>query len=88
MSNSVATFSIKAIIIESLDGSKKVEVSNSLLNADYFEDILSPCVTMRIQLANSSTLFNLLPLRGGEKVAIEIETALGSFYLDGDYVFQ
>jgi hypothetical protein len=85
MSNSVATFNIKAIVIESLDGSKKVEVSNSLLSADYFEDILSPCVTMRMQLANSSTLFNLLPLRGGEKVAIEIETSLGSFYLDGDY---
>ena len=85
MSNSVATFILKAIYIEPLGGGKPVDVTNSLLSLDYFEDILSPCVTMQMRLANSSTLFNLLPLRGGERVSLEIETGLGEFKLDGEY---
>lgn len=85
MSNSVSTYRLNAVYIEPLGGGKAVDVTNSLLSLDYFEDILSPCVTMKMQLANSSTLFNLLPLRGGERVVISIETGLGDFILDGDY---
>ncbi len=85
MSNSVSTYRLNAVYIEPLGGGKPVDVTNSLLSLDYFEDILSPCVTMKMQLANSSTLFNLLPLRGGERVSISIETGLGDFLLDGEY---
>jgi hypothetical protein len=85
MSNSVATYKLKAVYIEPLGGGKPVDVTNSLLHLDYFEDILSPCVTMQMRLANSSTLFNLLPLRGGERVVVDIETALGDFTLDGEF---
>lgn len=85
MSNSVATYRLNSVSIEPLGGGTAVDVTNSLLSLDYFEDILSPCVTMTMQLANSSTLFNLLPLRGGERVAIDIETGLGGFTLDSEY---
>ena len=55
---------------------------------DYFEDILSPCVTAIAQLINSSSLFNILPIRGGEKVTISVDTAFGEFVLDDLYVYK
>lgn len=85
MSNSVATLKYKTVFIEPLGGGRPIDVTNSILSMDYFEDILSPSVTMTIQLANSSSLFNLLPIRGGERVAVQLETGLGDFVLDGEY---
>jgi hypothetical protein len=55
---------------------------------DYFEDILSPCVTAIAELMNSSSLFNILPIRGGEKVTISVDTAFGEFVLDDLYVYK
>jgi len=71
-----------------LDGSTTVDVTNSCLFFDYFEDILSPCVTAIAQLMNSSSLFNILPIRGGEKVTISVDTAFGEFVLDDLYVYK
>lgn len=85
MSNSVSTLRYKAVVIEPLGGGKPIDVTNSILGMDYYEDILSPSVTMTMQLVNSSSLFNLLPIRGGEKVSVELETHLGDFNLDGEY---
>jgi len=91
MSVAVTGFKFNQAVIETLDGSKKIDITNSILFADYFEDILSPCVTMTIQLMNSTSLFNSLPIRGGEKVSISLETTFGKFELDGDssmYVYK
>jgi hypothetical protein len=71
-----------------LDGSTTVDVTNSCLFFDYFEDILSPCVTAIAELMNSSSLFNILPIRGGEKVTISVDTAFGEFVLDDLYVYK
>ena len=91
MSVAVTGFKFNQAVIETLDGSKKVDITNSILFADYFEDILSPCVTMTIQLMNSSSLFNILPIRGGERISISLETVFGRFELDGNksmYVYK
>ena len=85
MSIAVSGLIFKSVVIQTLDGSNKVDITNSILFADYFEDILSPCVTMTMKLINSASLFNILPIRGGEKVALSIDTAFGEFTLDGDY---
>ena len=82
MSQSVAAFKPNYFIIQSLDGSKKIDITNSLLFFDYFEDILSPCITATAQIVNSTSLFNLLPIRGGEKVSISVDTAFGEFLFD------
>jgi hypothetical protein len=87
MSQSVAAFKPNYFIIQSLDGSKKIDITNSLLFFDYFEDILSPCITATAQIVNSTSLFNLLPIRGGEKVSISVDTAFGEFLFDGDTAF-
>ena len=91
MSIAVSRLSFRQVVIESTDGETKVDVTNSLLFIDYFEDILSPCVTMEMHLFNSASLLNILPIRGGERVAISVDTAFGEFELDGEnsmYVYK
>ncbi len=64
---------------------KKIDLTNSIVFCDYFEDILSPCVTMTMQIAATYSIYNGLPIRGGEKVLLDIDTVSGNFLLDGDY---
>ena len=88
MAASVGSFKPNYFTIQTLDGSTTVDVTNSCLFFDYFEDILSPCVTAVAELMNSSSLFNILPIRGGEKVTISVDTAFGEFVLDDLYVYK
>ena len=88
MAAAVGAFKPNYFTIQTLDGSTTVDVTNSCLFFDYFEDILSPCVTAIAQLINSSSLFNILPIRGGEKVTISVDTAFGEFVLDDLYVYK
>lgn len=88
MASAVASFKPKSFTIQSLDGVTTIDITNSCLFFDYFEDILSPCVTATAQIANSSSLFNILPIRGGEKVQLVVETAFGDFSIDDLYVYK
>ena len=88
MAAAVGAFKPNYFTIQTLDGKTTVDVTNSCLFFDYFEDILSPCVTAIAQLINSSSLFNILPIRGGEKVTISVDTAFGEFMLDDLYVYK
>ena len=88
MAAAVGAFKPNYFTIQTLDGKTTVDVTNSCLFFDYFEDILSPCVTAIAQLMNSSSLFNILPIRGGEKVTISVDTAFGEFMLDDLYVYK
>ena len=91
MSIAVSQLIFKQVVLESTDGETRVDVTNSIIYIDYFEDILSPCITMEINLFSSASIFNILPIRGGERVAITIETASGEFDLDGEnsmYVYK
>jgi hypothetical protein len=85
MSLAVASYKINQFVIKTLDGTKSVDITNSLLFFDYYEDILSPCVTAVAVIMNSSSLFNILPIRGGESVIIDVSTAFGDFVLSDNY---
>ena len=85
MSLAVASYKINQFVIKTLDGTKSVDITNSLLFFDYYEDILSPCVTAVAAIMNSSSLFNILPIRGGESVMIDVSTAFGDFVLSDNY---
>lgn len=85
MSDAVAGLKFNQVSIESVDGKNKVDVTNSIIFIDYFEDILSPCVTMTMTLMNSASLVNILPIRGGERVVLDVDTAFGNFKLDSEY---
>lgn len=78
MAASVTSLTYRTITITSSNG-KQVDLTNQTLFVDYYEDILSPCVTADIQLASTYSIYNGLPIRGGERVDIEIETYSGVF---------
>ena len=84
MAIAVSGLRYQSVTIASLDGTKRIDITNSILGIDYYEDILSPCITMTIDLMNTYSIFNGLPIRGGESVAMEIETVFGNFRLDGE----
>lgn len=84
MAIAVSGLRYQSVTIASLDGTKRIDITNSILGIDYYEDILSPCITMTINLMNAYSIFNGLPIRGGESVAMEIETVFGNFRLDGE----
>lgn len=88
MAASVGAFKPNYFTIQSLDGKTTVDITNSCLFFDYFEDILSPCITATAQIINSSSLFNILPIRGGEKVTISVDTLFGEFVIDDLYVYK
>lgn len=85
MSNALTTLKYNSIIIQSLETKNKIDLTNSIVFCDYFEDIFSPCVMMTIQIAASYSIYNGLPIRGGEKVELDIESLSGNFVLSGNY---
>ena len=76
-------------IIESGDGSKTVDIAAGVVNFTYYENLFSPVITARIVVVNTGgvvpgkdgklqSLYNGLPLRGGERVSIKIAANSGT----------
>lgn len=72
------------IVITSTDGSKSVDITVGVIMIDYYEDIFSPTITAKLRVVNEGfsitgddgklqSVYNGLPLRGGEKVRIKIK---------------
>tara|TARA_S200000501_G_scaffold327736_2_gene327184 strand:- start:3496 stop:4809 length:1314 start_codon:yes stop_codon:yes gene_type:complete len=70
-------------LITSVDGSKSVELSEGVISFNYNEDVYSPMLTAMVVVANTGntvegddgklqSVYNGLPLRGGEKMEIKI----------------
>ena len=68
-------------IIESADGTRNVDISAGVIAFTYFENIFSPTITARAIVVNTGntvkgedgtmqTVYNGLPIRGGERVLI------------------
>ena len=86
----ITALQITDATIESLSG-KKTSLLPNILTIDYFENILEPSVMMEIQITSMSTIFNIIPIRGGEKFTLELETARGTWGFDDDnplYVYK
>ena len=74
------------ILIESNDGSRQVDITSGSIQIDYYEDVFSPTITAKTRVVNTGntvtapdskddqrqSIYNGLPLRGGERVAIKI----------------
>ena len=69
--------------IESADGKKTVDMSSGVVNFTYYENLFSPTLTAKAIIVNTGntvkaedgkvkSLYNGLPLRGGERVVIKI----------------
>jgi len=84
MSQAFVGLQYNKVEITSSNG-RRVDLSSSITFMDYYEDLLSPCVTATMQIAANYSIFNLLPIRGGEKVTINASTKSGDFVFEGDY---
>ena len=71
------------IVIESTSG-RTVDITQGVVMIDYYEDLFSPTITAKLQVVNMGysitgedgelqTVYNGLPLRGGEKVTLKIK---------------
>jgi hypothetical protein len=85
MSQALRGLTYNGVELLSLNGTKRIDLTNSIIETNYYEDILSPCITMTMQIAITGNVYNGLPIRGGEKVVFDITTGTGDFKLDGDY---
>jgi len=83
MSELIQTYRPRQFTIESLEG-KKIDITNSILSIDYFEDLLSPAIHMSVYCINKYSIVSGLPIRGGEKVEVSIETGSGDFEFLGE----
>jgi hypothetical protein len=91
MSQRVVNLKYKKASISSSSGGSSIDLSNGITFFDYYEDILSPCVTGKLYVSFSGSVYNTIPIRGGEKVELELETESGSIKFTGDkalYVYK
>ena len=74
---------LEVVTIEANDQSQDVDIRNGVISIDYYEDLFSPTVTAKILVYNTGdsiegkdgkiqSIYNGLPLRGGERVSIKI----------------
>lgn len=94
------------VVIESADGSRSIDISAACATIQYFEDIYSPTITAKILVVNTGqsivgkddkklqSLYNGLPIRGGERVCFKIsgnsQSNPGLAFLkedSGDYLY-
>ena len=87
--DAVTTLSYKRSTIFSLDG-EPFNISK-ILEFHYYEDILKQAVTAKMKISSSFSYVNQLPIRGGEKVELNILTSFGETIFEGDtalYVYK
>ena len=72
------------LILESSDRSRTIDISTGAISIDYYEDIFSPTITAKVKIINTGntivaeggtgkeSIYNGLPLRGGERVVMKI----------------
>jgi len=74
---------LEVVTIEANDQSQDIDIRTGVISIDYYEDLFSPTVTAKILVYNTGdsiegkdgkiqSIYNGLPLRGGERVSIKI----------------
>ena len=76
MAEAVSTIYYRKARIFNLDGDA-FDISGKINSFDYFEDVLKQSVSAEIELNASYSYVNQLPIRGGEKVELDILTSFG-----------
>ena len=73
--------------LQSVKSGKKVDLSRATTSIEYFEDILVPSISMKLEVVSTINIVSEIMITGGEMVAIEAETGSGTFQfgeLDGN----
>jgi hypothetical protein len=86
MSEAVKKSIYEQLLLESNDQKRTVDLTTGAIAFEYFEDIFSPTITARLKIVNTGnvlpaagdedgdkqSIYNGLPLRGGERLALKI----------------
>tara|TARA_S200000501_G_scaffold338861_1_gene346030 strand:+ start:2983 stop:4467 length:1485 start_codon:yes stop_codon:yes gene_type:complete len=59
-------------------GGRAVDLTGHLQHIEYFENIMSPTISMNMKISSSFNFVSELPIRGGEKISMEVETLSGT----------
>ena len=75
--------------IENKKTKRKLDISNSVICTDYYEDLLQPYLLITLKIATTRSIVSQLPIRTGlhEMVALKYSTPSGTFKrgdLDGN----
>ena len=65
------------VIIQPIGGNA-VDLTGHLQFIEYFENIMSPTISMNMKISSSFNFVSNLPIRGGEMIAMEVETLSGT----------
>ena len=88
--DAVSTLIYRRATITSLKG-EEFDLSNSIIQFDYYEDILKQSITATIKIVSSYSYVSQLPIRGGEKVELDVVTSFGETEFKDDtalYVYK
>ena len=69
--------SFNYVLIQPIGG-KPVDLTSSLEHIEYFENIMSPTISMNMKINSGSNLVGELPIRGGEMISLELQTLAGT----------
>ena len=58
---------------------QKVDLSRATTSIEYFEDILVPSISMKLEVTSTINIVSELLITGGEMVVIDAETGSGKF---------
>ena len=65
------------VIIQPIGG-EAVDLTGHLQYIEYFENIMSPTISMNMKISSSFNFVSNLPIRGGEMISMEVETLSGT----------
>ena len=77
MAEPISTILYNRAAITSLDEKQTVDLSKSIISFDYYEDILQQSITATIKIESMYSYVNQLPIRGGERVDIDLLVSFG-----------
>ena len=60
-------------------GVTAIDLTAHLQYIEYFENIMSPTISMNMKISSTFNFVSKLPIRGGERIAMEVETLSGIF---------
>ena len=74
MAISVSALKYNYVSIQSpKSGKKAIDLSNHLVQTEYFEDLLSPVITMKMRIRSEFNYIANVPIRGGEMIAFSVD---------------
>ena len=65
------------VVIQPIGGTA-IDLTAHLQYIEYFENIMSPTISMNMKISSSFNFVSRLPIRGGEMIAMEVETLSGT----------